>query len=363
MPIPPDEDFARYVSGIFSGLQMFLGTGTADAAIHEVTELTLLRRVRPTDPYWRWFSDGFANAVTETLVGKYMGKEAAVEFAKNYDPNEHRSQEKEINLRYWMMGTYFPYVTEIPVKPESDILHARYTYSFLEAKRLIDANGIDCVRKILDKIAVKESRSTADLLAVIKEVTGQDVEPRLARYQTFETPEQGIPKYALAYQAAQQANDWAQGFVSVMRMMELRGDVYSRNYLLSFGNAALFLFKLGHEEAGDAVMQQAIRLYSKSPIENGREAAIDVFMLYAVQCQRPAKAEKEADELLRTHPTEPMALTIKMLMAAQRGDISEARTLAAQIQRQGGEQSMGYQLATQVLAIDPNQAKAYNRTP
>ena len=152
-------------------------------------------RAKPTDPYWRWFSDGFANAITAVLLEKHLGKASADEFIKDDDLGQYRDLEQEVNLRYWMMGTYFPYVTEAPVETEGKFLHARYAYSFFEAKRLIDANGIDCVRKILDRIAAKQSRTTADLLAVIKDVTGQDLGPRLALYQTFDTAEQGIPKY------------------------------------------------------------------------------------------------------------------------------------------------------------------------
>ena len=65
--------------------------------------------------------------------------------------------------------------------------------------------------------------------------------PRLAHYQTFATKDEGIPKYGLAYQAAQEKQDWAQMYVNVLRIMELRGDVFSLNYLQSFANAALFL--------------------------------------------------------------------------------------------------------------------------
>jgi hypothetical protein len=360
LPIPPSTDFAQYMSRIFDGLAMFTGAGSANTAIHEVTELALMMRAKPTDPYWRWFSDGFANAITAVLIEKHVGKASADEFIKDYDPGRYRDLEKEVNLRYWMMGTYFPYVTDAPVEAENRISHARYAYSFFEARRLIDANGIDCVRRILDRIAARQSRTTADLLAVIKEATGQDMGPRLALYQTFDTAEQGLPKYTSAFQAAQRTSDWEKMTINVLRIMELRGDVYSRNNLQSFANIALFLFKMGKEEAGDAMMRRAIELFSRSPIEHGRETAMGVFMLYALECNHPAKAEKEADEMLRTLPAEPAPLAIKMTMALQRGNVSEAQALARQIQSRGGEQSALYKLAAQVLAIDPNRPKTYN---
>ncbi len=357
LPIQPD---ARFVPGTLDMVRMMQGSGLGDVAIHELTEMALLQRARPSDPYWRWFSDGVANAVTERLVERYLGKEAAAEFGKSYDLDPYRDQEREINLRYWMLGNYFPYVSTIPVESESKLLHARYACATFEAKRLIDANGLDGIRRILDKVVARESRTGVDLLEVIKEVTGQDMTARLGRYQTFGTKEEGIPEYAATYQSALQAKDWEKMFFNVLRIMELRGDVYSANYLQNFANAALFLFQMGHEDAGDAAMRQAIDLYSKGPLEHGREVALDAFILYALQCSHPAKAEQEADELLRTRPTAPLPLAVRMLLAAQRGNVSEAKVLALQIQGQGGEQSIPYKLAAQVLAIDPNQAKTYN---
>ena len=118
-------------------------------------------------------------------------------------------------------------------------------------------------------------------------------------------------------------NDWEKMIVSVFRIMELQGNVYSGNNLQSFSNIARFLFKMDKEEAGDAVMRRAIDLFSGSPIDHGREAAMEMFMFYAIQCSRPVKAEKEADELLRLSPTAAMPLAIKMLIAQGRGDPAE----------------------------------------
>lgn len=364
IPIPPDKDFAEYISG-FLGTPMrhFLGDWMAEAAIHEVTEMTLLRRARPTDPYWRWFSDGFANAITALLVEEHLGQEAAEEFAAAYNLEKYRQFETETNLAYWMLGNFFVYVSRTPVEQEGDILYARYAYSMFEAQRLIDAHGIECVREILDKIAARESRRGSDLLEVIKEVTGEDMAPRLAHYQTFATKEEGIPKYGTAYQAAQEKQDWAQMYVNVLRIMELRGDVFSLNYLQSFANAALFLFKMGHEAAGDEAMRQAIDLYSKSPFKYGREGALEMFLNYALRCNNPAKAEKEADELLASHPDTVSALTVKMVIAMRHRDLAQAQELARRIQRQGEEQSANYKLAARVLAFDPNTPNTSEQTP
>ncbi len=363
IPVAPDKDFQEYVSGVLQAVSHFMGSGMPDVAIHEVTEMTLLRRARPTDPYWRWFSDGFANAITHRLVEKYQGAAAAQEFASAYELDKYSDVEQEINLAYWMMGNFCVYITRIPVEREGHILSARYAYSMSEAQRLIDEHGVDCVREILDRIVATESRTGSDLLEVVKDVTGEDMAARLAHYQTFTTKEEGIPKYGKAYQAALPERDWETMLVNVLRMMELRGDVFSLNYLMSFKNAALFLFKMGHEEAGDAAMRQAIDLYSQSPVEHGREAAMEMFVIYALECQNPAKAEREADELLELNPDNASSRTVKMLMNLKRGDLVEAKEIARQIQSRGNEQSTPYKLASRVLAIDANQASTHKQDP
>ena len=355
VPVRSDVEFGEYVSTVLDAFLDLLGSRTtAEIAIHEVTEVTLLRRARPSDPYWRWFSDGFANAITYRLTEKYWGSDAAREFASAYDLAGYRDLESEINLAYWMMADFSAYANNPPVEKEDRILYARYAFSMDEARRLIDEHGIECVREILDKIAAKDSRKGSDLLEVIEEVTGADMVPRLAHYQTFATREEGIPKYGTDFQEAEKRQDWEAMFVDIMRIMELRGDVFSTNYLVSFQNAALLLFRMGKEAAGDQVMRNAIELYSESPVEYGREVAMEAFLNYAIQCGHPSKALNEADELLKAAPNTTAALTVKMMVAAQRRNLPEAQELAERILQRTGERSLNHRLATEVLAIDPN---------
>ena len=159
LPVASDQDFGTGVSGMLGVLMNATGEGMVSMAIHEVTEMAMLRRARPTDPYWRWFSDGFANAITRHLIEKYISHEAAEEFAAAYDLGAYRDLEEEVNLAYWMMGNFCAYVSRAPVEQEVHILHARYAYAMFEAQRLIDEHGLDCIRAFLDKITARESRT------------------------------------------------------------------------------------------------------------------------------------------------------------------------------------------------------------
>jgi hypothetical protein len=355
VPIGPSKEFAYYASAGLGIFQRFLGSGMVGAAIHEVTELTLIQRIRPTDPYWRWFDDGFANAITYTLTEKYLGEEAAREFAARNDASRYAHLERELNLRYWMIANFFVDVTPMPVEAEADVEYARYAYATAEAQGLLERHGTDCVAKILDAVDKRDSRGGGDLLEAIHEVTGEDVKERLSRYQTFETRAEGIAKYERAYQQATQEENYEQMFLNVLRLMEVRGDVFSEDHLLSFRNAAWILFKLGHEEAGDEVMRNAIDLYSTSSAVDGRAAALERFILYALDCDNPRKVDGAAEELLQTHPEHVSSLVVKMLVSFENGELAAARRIAGQVLEFAKEESDAHKLASKILAADPNQ--------
>ncbi len=125
-----------------AGVRDMLKENTAGAAMHEVIETGIaFKRLRPADPHFRWFSDGFANALTIHLLEKYCGRETSEAFAKGFDPAGVKCPRDEVNLRYWpgIMGI------ELDDPDERDLWQARYDYATLEARRLIDAHGVDIV--------------------------------------------------------------------------------------------------------------------------------------------------------------------------------------------------------------------------
>ena len=71
--VASEETFDENITLIFQLLYKAMGSGKLFIAIHEVVELSLLNRARPTDSYWRWFSDGFANVITLEILKKFAG--------------------------------------------------------------------------------------------------------------------------------------------------------------------------------------------------------------------------------------------------------------------------------------------------
>ncbi|MHC4583065.1 MAG: hypothetical protein ACYS3N_00955 [Planctomycetota bacterium] len=351
--VASEETFEKNINLIFQILQKTLGTGKLGIAIHEVVESSILNRVKPTDSYWRWFSDGFANAITFEILEKYAGFEIADEFAKAYYISEHKGLQKEINLRYWM-GLNFCIKT--PLEYESKLQMARYAYATQEAQRLIELNGIDCVSKIIDKILTKKTRTAQDILQAVNEVTGEDMQQRFGHYQTFETRQDGMAKYGSLFSAALEKKDYEQMLVNLLRTLELQESQLSPTGLRCYKEIALLLFKLGHEQAGDQVMHNCIELFKNTGMPIAHQAAMEAFIIYAFNCNNAKKAGEIAEELLKSKPNHLLALTVQMVVHAEDGRLSEAKQIAKKvINLDKNEQSPSYRTATQILATNADQ--------
>ncbi len=350
IPIETKHTFEKDLEEYFGMLAECFSTGVL---LHETIEPAILKRWRPENPYWRWFSDGFANAITIEILKKYSGDENAEEFAKAYDLNEHKKLEKEINLRYWM-GLNF--CIQTPLEYESELRMARYTYATYEAQQLIEKHGIDCVRKILDEVCTKKTRTGQDILQAIKKVTGEDIQQHLNHYQTFETRKEGMAKYTGLFNTASDKKDYEQMLINLLRMLELQDSQISPTGLRSYKEAALLLFKLGHEEAADEAMHNCVELFKNSGMPMAGDAAMETFIIYAFNCKNAKKAEKMAEELLKTKPNHLPALTVQMVVHAEAKRLTEAKQIAKKILNlDKNEQSIAYKTASYVLATDPNQ--------
>jgi tetratricopeptide (TPR) repeat protein len=348
--VASEEAFEENINFIFQKLQHTLGGGIIGTAIHEVVESSLLNRTKPSDPYWRWFSDGFANAITIEILKEHAGFEIAEEFAEAYYISEYKQLEKEINLRYWM-GLNF--CIETPLEYENQLQMARYAYATQEAQRLIELHGIDCVRKIIDKVLTKETRTGRDIIQAIKEITGEDMQKRLDHYQTFETRQDGLTKYAGLFNAAVEKKDYEQMLTILLRTLELQESQLSPTGLQCYKEIATLLFKLGHEQAGDQAMKNCVELFKNSGMTMARDAAMETFIVYALSCKNARKAREIAEELLKGKPNHVLALTIQMVVHAEDGRISEAKKIAQKvIDLDKNEQSPSYRTAIQILATN-----------
>ena len=358
LPIDSEKLFEREVEEkLGAWLNLLGGPDKISVAIHEVTEMSLLKKVVPGDPYWRWFSDGFADAITYELLKKHVSNEAAEEHAANASIEKYKDLEKQINLRYWMSGSCCVFITQTPIDYENRFTLARYAFAMYEAQRLIDKSGIECVSKIVDEVCSRKSKTSVSLVGAIKKVTGEDMEKRFDRYQSFTTQQEGKSKYEQAYVTAAKSEDFEKALFNLMRIMEFEESPFTPDNLQRWMYCAWFLYELGHEKAGDEVMYKCMGLFKDSGIPNAYESSMERFVQYSLRCNNPQKSLKVAEELLKDRPDNITALTAFMLTEATSGKISEARQRAKRIQGLVKKGTEPYEIAGRVLAIDPNEGQ------
>ena len=298
----------------------------AGVALHELVEGTMLsHRLKPRDPYFRWFSDGFANGIAIHLLRTNVSKQEAAEYADTRNTKKYAALEKQLNLRYWMASAW---CIKTPLASEGELSNARYTYATFEAARLIVKYGIGCVAKILEKACKNESGNySRDLILAIKEVTGEDMEKRFLRYQTFETKEQGIAQYAKSSNAAVDQKDYGKALPCLLRIHELRG----MGDPLFYKNAAFLLFRMGREDAGDQVILSHADFCKERGLEPAYVTMHALFINYAFMCNNPKKAVPSAEIVLESKPDYVPALVIRMVKLRSAGDIEGAKKIAQRI--------------------------------
>lgn len=218
IPLPEDPNSDDITSALET---VHIAKLNAGIIIHEVAEVTLIKHIRPTDPYCRWFTDGFANLISFLVLKKHAGPAVAQDFIDGFDPATFSHLEKQVNLRYWLDLNLALMGNDTSVKELADLNHARYRYATLEAKRIVEKYGIKIIARILEQLSKQESRGGNDVLKVIQGVTGEDMELRMARYQSFTSKAEGIQTYQKALQQAKMQEDLLKTLMNLQYLYEL----------------------------------------------------------------------------------------------------------------------------------------------
>jgi hypothetical protein len=327
LPIDPETRFEDEVKTIFEAMCDLNGM-LPGVAIHEAAEAALVLPIKPEDRYWRWFSDGVANVVAAQILDEMIGPEEANEFLKVLSKEPYEDLKGKINLRFWMALNY---CIETGLEDEERLESARYAYATYEIQRLVDAHGLDCIRKITDILAQQLTVTSRTIVQAIHKVTGEDMNERLTKYQQFKSAQKAGPLYLSAYKEALKAEDYHSALIAVLRMMELRSDLLSHSGLNFYVEAVGLLAKIGREEESDAAMGKCIKLFTNSTMPRGREAAIAKFLPYTLQTNKTQILVPYAEEMLQSDPNHLLGLFIKMLSLAQTGELSQAQEYAKRV--------------------------------
>jgi hypothetical protein len=317
-PAAAAEDFRLILSFVSDATERQAGS-----AIQAFVTGTILTRLKPIDPYFRWFSSGFPNAITARLLRKHLGEKAATKYAAEWDTAPFADLEKQLNLSYWMGAGY---CIELPMESEKRLTKARYAYATAEADRLIEAHGLDCVKQILDQVANIRIDSRK-LYAAVQKATGEDLEERFKRYGPFPDAETAVARSAETYNAAVDRKDYATALPLMMRILELKGLGDPTFY----SNAAFLLFRIGQEELGDQSILRHAAQCKAMGFTTGYIIMHKIFIDYARKCRRLRKAIPSAQIVMEADPVHVPAMVVIMLKANEDGDKEKVRTLGRQV--------------------------------
>jgi hypothetical protein len=322
MPLPPDTTLDQCVEQLRQ--MMIAGIPSTAIALHEVAELAIIQRLHPSTPYFRWFSDGFANTIAAKVLNDQVSPEAANDFLAMYDTGKLAELEKRVNLMWWLGKDA---EIDTALKSEKELENARYAFATLEAKRLADKHGYDKIAAILTKASPAKANDPRDLFKAIQDVTGEDMRARLKRYQLFQTEKEGIELYANQFNALKAKGDLEGALSALLRTREIRGP----NTLADYSVAGSMLVSLKQEAAADQMYQKLLDLLKRRKLTDQRIAALELYCDFALETKQPAKAADAAIEVLLSKPKSLAALTVRMLTLQQEARSAEARDLAGQI--------------------------------
>ena len=322
LPVKASESGEKEIRAFFAMLSD--GIATPWMAFHVPIQLAISGRIRPVDPHFRWFRDGCSSAIASRFIRKYLGAEAAQEFAALCDVAQFADLEKHLNLSYWMSADY---TIETPLETEKRLRLARQAYSTLEAERLMGLHGVDCLRRILEKVDTEKANHSRRLFPAILEVTGADLEKRFQRYQSFASKAEGIAHYSQLSQAAIDREDYAEALPALLRSLEITPLEDPRFY----SDAAWVLFRMGHEEMGDRAILNHADFCKQRSRQTAYVAMHKLFIDYALKCRNLERAGPSAQEVLKVEPEYVPALAVEMSRVGKQGDPEAAREIARRI--------------------------------
>jgi TPR repeat protein len=336
----PGDSLAE-VSGRLNSMRETFSTVSAGAVLHEVVEITLLKRLAPSDQYYRWFSDGFANAMTELLLRRFVSVEAERKMAEAFSIARYQDLKSSILLRYWP-GEARRFDTFL--ESERRLGQARYSFATVEARRLIEKHGPEVLKRTLD-LALTDTRkieggyTTSDrLLHCLQRVTGEDLEARFREYQPFRTLDEGLAQFEAALKTADAQSNHLSAFTAILRLMELQPAKTGQLPFNLYAEAADRLYETGRsEEAAGAIADKLIQQISAQKLMGNAETVRQlqqILVHLALSVEKLSLAEAASRDLLAADPNDVAGLSWRLEMLSSAGRDVEAKQLAEQIIQQ-----------------------------
>jgi hypothetical protein len=346
-----ERGLAAEVNDALTSYRFYLERGVV-TTLHELVEISILHRIKPMDGHCRWFSDGFANAIASRLTR---------EFAKEESPDVHDAAlyadlMPDVNLLYW---TRLDWQIKTPLEAEARLEQARYAFATLEADRLIEKHGLAAVKRILDTACTAERNHSRQLIEAVQSVTGEDLRERFVRYQRFADRDEGIAMYSEQADKSISSRDYKTGLSAMLRLNELRESYHPEDY----ARIAWVLHLLGHEGHADRAILDQMNRFMAPDQSRARRVFAEAFIVHAIRCGNPVKAQSVADALLADDPDCVPALVVRVDRYMREGQADSARSVAQRVLRlDQNPDSNWHKAAARALRISQNTRRQTPKT-
>jgi hypothetical protein len=355
-PVPDAASAADNLTNYFGGFLVDI----RGPALHELIELEILRSVHFADVFYRWFSDGFANALTEHILLQRCGPEAAGTFAGYFDPAACSIASNVVTLRWWMPNKRL--IDPATMEQETELQKARYAYATALARRIIREAGIGSVRGVIGTLARKTNVYSQDIEEAIHAVTQLDVKSLLDQYQPFASVEDGLQLYTNrvnqkikmdATSKPGQSNltkeDKDEIVFNCLRIAELQMARHRELEPAFCGHLAQFIDGLGFSHMAIEFLRNQIRLMDLDGRAADKSRLEQEFIKFAWNTENMPVVFTLADDLLKTAPNDPGALSVEMFKQVRVGNAIRARTIAQTILANPRTDSFFHDKATSLL--------------
>ena len=332
--------------------------------LHELVESALFERLGTKDPFFRWFSDGFANAITEVLLRKFIDPKTADQFVQVNSVEPYRDLAPRLLLRYWMGNAF---CVNTPLSSEKRLTQARYNYATHEARRLIEKHGADIAGKAIDLVLKERQGSTLNigdlLLRCFQKVTGEDLEARFSQYQPFRTTAEGIGLYQKQLKEAVRSLRHEDALSATLRLIELQADRTRQLPLSLYREAAIYLFEATSDmKAAIGILQDRLKAGSPWEARDFNLGVLRELIRFLWTHSLAGTAEEPAKQLLAANPADAAGLVVQMDLFTRNREHAEAKKLAEKIaQSTVPEESPFVMIAQYTLARIYNEGEGVPR--
>jgi hypothetical protein len=213
-----------------------------------------------------------------------------------------------------------------------------------EARRLIDAHGVEVIDAILDQATANGRTKGRDIIAAVAKVTGEDMQVRFRLYQDFDTREEGMALYAPLFNKASEEKRWEDATIISKRIMELRQEFDPKFY----GNVALLLHRAGFVADADQVLLKQIKNFANPKANLNLQLH---WIIYALKTDQCPKAYDATEAVLDAEANLLPALAVRLHRQESRYQSAEARATAEQILKiQPDANHLAHKFAASIIA-------------